>query len=209
MEQDSPTFWRRAGRNIFLAAVGLLIGPSLLAWAVRAIAAAAQCAPGPGLCRGFALGAAFRDALELAWAVGSTTPLLLSVAMAAAIAAMFMRRPLLGATAMLLLPLAALLLPMGAVYSAVYQGCSIGDTGIDDCLLWGAQMGASVHDAANVSWVIYGFAPFSFAASLVLGIFGWFVARKRPGGTQRTAHVPSHHSFRVPDYKFTDRDHNQ
>jgi len=208
MEQDSPNFWRRAGRNVFTAGAGLLIGPSLLAWAVRGVAIAAQCAPGPGLCRGFALGTAFREALALAWAVGTSTPLLLGIAVATAIAAMFMRRPLLGAAAMLALPLAALILPMTAVYSAAYPGCAIGD-GVDDCLLWGAQMGASMHDAANVSWMIYGFAPFLFAASLVLGIFGWFVARRRPDSrtSHRTAHAPSNMSFRVPDHRFTDRDH--
>lgn len=208
MEQDSPSFWRRAGRTVFTASVALLIGPSLMVWAVRGAAAAAQCVPGPDLCRGFALGAPFRDALSLAWAVGTSTTLLLGIAMAAAIAAMFMRRPLLGASGMLLLPLAALMLPMAAVYSAAYQGCAVSEVG--DCQMWGAQMGASVHDVASVPWVIYGFAPFSFAASLVLGIFGWFVARPRPAGyAQRTAHAPSNTSFRVPDYRFTDRDHLQ
>src|SRR5690348_538957 len=101
--ERSP-FLKRWGRNVFAACAGLLLGPSLLAWAVRGAAAAAQCAPGPGACRGIALGDGFRDVLTLAWALGSNTWLLLGIALAAAIAAMFMRRPLLGASVVLLGP---------------------------------------------------------------------------------------------------------
>jgi hypothetical protein len=206
MEHETPRFWRRAGRNTFVACVGLLLGPSLLVWAVRGIAAAAQCAPGPELCRGVALGGALREVLSLAWALGTNTWLLLGVAVLAALAAMFMRRPLLGATTLLILPLAALTAPMAAVYSALYQGCIISESGVGDCLLWGAQMGTSFHNAANVPWLIYGFAPFSFALSLVLGILGWFIVRKSPGQGQASTRSPGPTSFRVPDYKFTDRD---
>ena len=209
MEQDSPTFWRRIGRNAFTACTGLLIGPSLLVWMVRGIAAAAQCAPGPSLCRGMSLGTLFHDALALAWAVGTNTWLLLGVALVAAIAAMLMRRPLLGAGTLLLLPLLALILPMMAVNSAMYTGCSLNEAGIGDCLLWGALMGEA-HTAASVPGLIYGFAPFSFALSLMLGVLGWFIARRRePRGHAHASmrNVASGTSFRVPDYRFSERDH--
>jgi hypothetical protein len=209
MEHDYTSIWRRAARNVFAGCIGLLLGPSLLVWAVRAAALAAQCAPGPELCRGIALGVAERDTLSLAWTLGTNTWLLLGVAILAAIAGMIARRPLLGATALLLLPLAALMLPMAAVYSAAYPGCPLSESGVGDCMLWGAQMGPSVHTATNVPGLVYGFAPFSFALSLVLGIFGWFVARSRPAGhahaqAPRTLHSTS---FRVPDHRFSDRDY--
>jgi hypothetical protein len=209
MEPAYSTVWRRAARNVFAGCAGLLLGPSLLVWAVRGAALAAQCAPGPELCRGIALGVAERETLSLAWTLGTNTWLLLGVAVLAALAGMIARRPLLGATALLLLPLAALMLPMAAVFSAAYPGCTLSESGVGDCMLWGAQMGASVHTATNVPWLIYGFAPFSFALSLVLGIFGWFVARSRgPGHAHaRAPRTPHSSSFRVPDYRFTDRDY--
>src|SRR5262249_42630457 len=114
MEQDSPTFWRRAGRNVFTACVGLLLGPSLVAWPVRGTGADAQGAAGAALCAGFRLGGAYRETLWLPGAVGPSAPLFLGVALAAAIGGIFMRRPLLGESAMVVLPLAALMLPMAA-----------------------------------------------------------------------------------------------
>jgi len=207
--ERSP-FLRRIGRNVFAACAGLLLGPALLAWAVRGIAAAAQCAPGADPCRGIALGGAFRAALALAWALGSNVWLLLGVAVAAAIAAMLMRRPLLGAGVVLLGPLLALILPMLAVLSAAHPNCTVNEAGVGDCMLWGAQMGDAIHSATAVTGLIYGFAPLSFALALVLGVLGWFIARERsPHGH---AHASMHNaasstSFRVPDYRFTDRDH--
>lgn len=53
------------------------------------------------------------------------------------------------------------------------------ESGIGDCALWGAQMGMSFHAAADVPWQIYGFAPYSFALALMLGLLGWFVARPK------------------------------
>jgi hypothetical protein len=207
MESESSSFLRRTGRNAFMACAGLLLGPSLLAWSVRGVAAAAQCAPGADPCRGVALGGMFRDALALAWAVGINTWLLLGIGVAAAIAAMFMRRPILGAGAMLFGPLLALILPMAAMYSAAHPGCEVNEAG-SACVLWGAQIGEAMHAAASVPGEIYGFAPLSFALALMLGVLGWFVARKR---TKGHAHASMHNaasgtSFRVPDYRFTDRD---
>lgn len=209
MEHASSTLSKRVGRNVFMACAGLQLGPSLLVCAVRGIAAAAQCAPGADLCRGIALGAGFRDVLVLAWAVGTNTWLLLGVALVAAVAAMFMRRPLLGAGTVLFGPLLALILPMFAVYSAAYPGCAISEASVGDCALWGVQMGDSAHAAAGVPGLIYGFAPLTFALALVLGILGWFIARERkPRGHAHASmrNDASGTSFRVPDYRFNDHD---
>jgi hypothetical protein len=157
----------------------VLLAPSLLVWIVRGVAIGAHCAPGPELCLGIALGDMLRDALAIAWMVGADSLLLVSLALVAALAGVFARRPLLGAMTLLLLPLATLMLPMAAVYSANYPGCSVDENGIGDCALWGSKMGASFHAAANVFWQIYGFAPYTFALSLMLGLSGWFCLRPR------------------------------
>jgi hypothetical protein len=193
-EDDPPK--RNTALLIWLAFVALLLGPSLLVWTVRGIGAAAQCAPGPELCHGIALGGGLRDALLLAWSIGSNTLFLVAAALSAAIAGMCARRPLLGASTLLLLPLATLMLPMAAVYSAAYEGCAVNEAGIGDCRLWGVHMGMSFHLAANAPWLIYGFAPYSFSLALMLGIVEWFFARERTRG-HATARA-----HRFPDDRF-------
>ena len=71
---------RHTARNIWVACIAILIGPAAMAWIVRLVALGAQCAPGPQLCRGMALGGGLRDALALAWAINSNSLLLLSIA---------------------------------------------------------------------------------------------------------------------------------
>ena len=175
--------------KIWVACVVFLLGPSLMVWIVRLVAIAARCSPGPQLSHGIALGGGLRDALDLAWTVGDNSTFLISVALAATIAGLLARRPLLAATTLLLLPLAVLMLPMAAVYSAKYPGCYVNESGIGDCSLWGAQMGMSFHAAADVSWQIYGFAPYSFALALMLGLLGWFFSRPKTM-PHATAHKP-------------------
>jgi hypothetical protein len=165
--------------SVWAACVVLLLGPALFVWILRGVARAAHCAPGPQLCHGVALGVGLRDALALAWIVGANSFLLVLIAVAAALAGLLARRPLLAALTLLFLPLATLMLPMAAVYSAKYPCCSVSESGIGDCALWGAQMGMSFHAAADVPWQIYGFAPYSFALALMLGLLGWFVARPK------------------------------
>jgi hypothetical protein len=201
MDDEVPaTVKRHTARNIWAACVTILLGPSLLVWIVRGVALAAQCAPGPGLCRGMALGGGLRDALNLAWSVSTDTWLLIALAFLAAVACLFARRPLLAASTLLLLPLAAPLLPMAAVYSAIYQDCPVSEAGIGDCTLWGAQMGMSFHTAASINWLVYGFAPYTFSLALMVGIIGWFLMRTRPLG-HATANP-----HRFPDERFTHRD---
>jgi hypothetical protein len=201
MDDEVPAIVKRhTARNIWAACVTILLGPSLLVWIVRGVALAAQCAPGPGLCRGIALGGGLRDALNLAWSVSTDPWILIALSFLAAIACLFARRPLLAASTLLLLPLAAPLLPMAAVYSAMYPDCPVSEAGIGDCTLWGAQMGMSFHTAAGINWLVYGFAPFTFALALMVGIIGWFLTRTRPLG-HATANP-----HRFPDERFTHRD---
>jgi hypothetical protein len=156
-----------------------LIAPSLLVWIVRGTAFAMHCAPGPDRCHGIVLGAGLRDALNLAWTLPTNSLVLLIVAFSAAIAAVVARRVLLGALTLVAVPVIALLLPMIAVFSATYKNCEVNEGGVGDCPLWGANMGMAFHQAANVTDLVYGFAPYTFAAALMLGMLGWFFTRPR------------------------------
>jgi hypothetical protein len=174
---------------VWLATILILIGPSLLVWAVRGIAYAAKCAPGPDMCRALPIGEAFRIALAIAWALPTNSFPLIAVAVLATIAGFFAHRPLVAASGLLILPVASLLLPMFAVFSAIYPGCSVNEAGVGECPLWGSNMGMSFHQAATVQWQIYGFAPYSFALALMLGLLGWFFAQPRPARPHAMAHM--------------------
>lgn len=199
-EEHEAQVKRHTALNIWAACMTILLGPSLLVWIVRGTALAAQCAPGPELCHGMALGGGMRDALMLAWAVGTNTWILVAIGVLASVACLFARRPLLAASTLLLAPFAALILPMTAVFSSMYQGCAVSEAGIGDCTLWGAQMGMSFHTAASATWLIYGFAPYTVSLAFMLGAIGWFLLRVRPVG-HATANP-----HRFPDDRFTHRD---
>jgi hypothetical protein len=197
MDDELDGVDRHTARNIWAACVTILLGPALMAWVVRLVAFGAQCAPGPDACRGMALGGGLRDALAFAWLINSNTLLLLGLALVATVACFVMRRPLAAALTFLLLPLVALILPLAVVFTAMYPGCAISETGIGSCPLWGAEMGMSFHTAAVVQWQIYGFVPYSFAIALMLGVVGLFLMRPRPVGGHATAHT-----HRFPDDRF-------
>ncbi len=184
-------------RNIWAACIAVLIGPALMAWIVRLVALGAQCAPGPDPCRGLALGGGLRDALALTWLINSNTMLLLAIAFVATVACLVLRRPLTAALTFLLLPLAALIVPMAVVFVSLYPGCAVSEAGIGSCPLWGAEMGNSFHTAAAVQWQIYGFVPYSFAIALMLGVVGLFLMRPRPVTGHATANP-----HRFPDRRF-------
>jgi hypothetical protein len=186
--------------KVWAACVFVLLAPALFVWLLRGAALAAHCAPGPQLCHGIALGSGLRDALLLAWMAGANSFWLVLIATGAALAALLARQPLIAALTLLLLPLATLMLPMAAVYSARYPGCSVSESGIGDCALWGANMGISFHAAADVPWQIYNFAPYSFALALMLGLLGWFFTRPR------TVPHAMAHARRFRDEQFTQRD---
>ena len=158
--------------------VAVLMGPGMLVWFVRI--AAIGCDPGPGLCHGLALGAGFRDTLALSWAVSTNSYLLIGISVLAALFAFRLCRPMLGTLTLLILPIAALLLPLLAVYLTRYGDCPVSSDGIGSCQLWGASMGMSFHDAALARDTIYNIVPFTFALTVVMGILGFFFARPKP-----------------------------
>jgi len=155
----------------------LLIGPSVLVWIVRL--AALGCEPGPGLCHGLALGGGLRDTLALAWVIGSNTFLALVIALVSAVLALSVRKPLLASMGLLLFPISAVLLPIAAVYASMYDGCQINEDGIGDCVLWGAKMGMSFHEAAVVASNLGDTMPYSIALALMVGVVAFVFFRPK------------------------------
>jgi hypothetical protein len=169
---------KRTGAIYLLcAAATILLAPSALVWFVRATALGLQCAPGPALCRGQMLGGGLRDALALAWVVGADPMIAIGIAFIGAVAAMIARRPLSAGLSMLILPIAAVILPTLAVWSSMYDGCQANEAGVGDCTLWGAQMGMAFHTAARVPGMIYDIAPYSFALALMVGAIAFLFFR--------------------------------
>ena len=171
---------RNPAHIVWGSAVVILIAPAILVWIIRAVGYVESCPPGPQLCNGMPLGFGLKDALELAWALPTNTLLMIVVAVGATVAGLFCRRPLLAAACLLILPVAALALPMLAVASARYDGCSVDESGVGDCVLWGANMGMSFHTAAQVTGIVFDFFPYSFALALMLGLLGWFFSQPKP-----------------------------
>ena len=165
---------------VWALCIAVLLGPAALVWIVRGVGFAAQCAPGPDPCRGIALGGGLRDALSLAWGVGTDVLLMMVLALIASVACFAARRPLSGAVCLVLLPIVTPVLPMLAVFVSRYDGCEINPDGIGTCILWGAKMGRSFHTAATIPDMIYGFVPYSFALALMVSLLGWFLARPKP-----------------------------
>ena len=171
---------------VWALCIAVLLGPAALVWIVRGVGFAAQCAPGPDPCRGIALGGGLRDALALAWGVGTDVLLMMVLALIAAVACFAARRPFAGAVSLVLLPILTPVLPMLAVYVTRYEGCEINPDGIGTCILWGVNMGRSFHTAATIPDMIYGFVPYSFALALMVILPGWFLGRPK---TQPSVHA--------------------
>ncbi len=85
---------RNGAIGVLVACAVLLLAPSLLVWFVRLTALGLQCAPGPGLCRGQALGGGLRDALDLAWIVGANPLIAIGIAFVGGVAGLIAHRPL-------------------------------------------------------------------------------------------------------------------
>lgn len=181
-DAPSPAEPRHYAFLAWTVGAAILLVPSILVWFVRLVALSMQCAPGPELCRGLALGGGLRDTLNLAWFVGDDTTVTFLIAIAAAIAALIAMRPLLAALTLLLMPGLALMVPTMAVSSALYDGCKASETGVGSCILWGEQMGMSVHRAAMTTGPIYDIAPFSFSLALMVGVIGFLFFRPKPEG---------------------------
>jgi len=167
---------------IWGACAAILLVPSLLVWFVRVTALVLQCAPGADVCRGLALGGGLRDTLNLAWFVGDDPLVTFALAITAAVAALIAMRPLLAALTLLLMPILALLVPTLAVLSALYDGCKASETGVGSCVLWGEQMGMSVHRAAMTTGPIYDIVPYCFSLALMIGVIGFLFFRPKPHG---------------------------
>ena len=175
---------------IWALCLGVLLGPSALVWFIRGVGFAAQCAPGPDLCRGMALGGGLRDALSLAWSVGTDILLTVALTTVAAVACFADRRRASATLCLIFLPILPAVLPTLAVYVSKFDGCAINPDGIGTCVLWGARMGRSFHTAATVPDMIYGVVPYTFALALMIGVLGWFLTRSRPPPrTHATAHI--------------------
>ncbi|HEY2069004.1 MAG TPA: hypothetical protein VGG48_05575 [Rhizomicrobium sp.] len=176
-EPPPPIPKRHGAIFILCAAATVLLAPSALVWFVRLTALAMQCGPGPDACRGQMLGGGLRDALDLAWIVGDSPVVAVTIAAIGAVAALIAHRPLSAGLSLLILPLAALILPTVAVWTSLYHGCNPNEAGVGDCTLWGAQMGMAFHEAARVPNMIYDIAPYSFALALMMGAIGFLFFR--------------------------------
>lgn len=159
--------------------MAVLIGPSVLVWTVRLTALFAGCEPGPGLCRGMALGAGLRDTLGLAWVVSTNSLLLMALSLAATLLAFRACRPLIGTLSLVALPILAPMLPILAVLVSRSDGCAVSTDALGSCQLWGAGMGMSFHNAATARDVVYSIFPYTFALALMLGVLGFFFARPK------------------------------
>jgi hypothetical protein len=126
------------------------------------------------------LGGGVRDALSLAWGVGTDILLTLVLATIAAVARFTARHRLTGALSLVFLPILPALLPMLPVFVSRFDGCEINPDGIGTCALWVARMGKSFNTAATVPDMIYGMVPYSFALALMVSLIGWFLARPKP-----------------------------
>ena len=157
----------------------LLLGPSILVWIVRLSALLAHCDPGPGLCHGQPLGGGLRDTLALAWVIGSNTTVALIIALISAALALSVRKPLMASMGLLLFPISAVILPITAVYVSTYDGCQINEDGIGDCVLWGARMGMSFHQAAVAASNLSDTMPYSIALALMVGVVAFVFFRPK------------------------------
>ena len=125
------------------------------------------------------LGGGLRDTLAFSWVIGSSTFLALLIALVSAVPPLSVRKPLMAAMGLLLLPISAVLLPIVAVYVSMYDGCQINEDGIGDCVLWGAKMGMSFHEAAVTSTNLIDTVPYSFALALMVGAVGFIFFRPK------------------------------
>lgn len=162
---------------VWMICIALLVVPSVLVWIVRASALGMSCDPTPALCHGLALGGGMRDALDLAWFVGLDTMLVIAIALVASIAMLKARHPLVAALTMLLLPVASLAFPALAVFSAWNADCMPNEEAVGDCLLWGAKLGMSAHNAVTAEYAIFAMVPYTFALALMIGVIGFLFFR--------------------------------
>lgn len=176
----------KPAKLLWALCVAVLMGPALLVWAIRL--SALGCTPGPQLCYGMPLGAALRDALALCWGISNTT-VLIAVPVLAALLAFRAQSPVLGTLTLLALPVASLLLPLLAVFASRHAACPAFADGFNTCVLWGASMGTSFHNAAAAYDTVCEIMPYTVALTVVMGVLGFFFARPKPVPPHAMAHM--------------------
>lgn len=166
-------------RHVWAFIVAALVLPVLAAWLIRGGFAIAGCEPAAAACLddpANAIGSsALKATLDIAWLMGSTDIVTLGLTTLAAMAAIIGLRPIHAALTVLIVPLAALLLPVWLVGQTAYNGCAVSEGRVGDCILWGAHMGDTFHAAATAPALIYTYTPFAVAGALVAGLLGWIV----------------------------------
>jgi len=118
-----------------------------------------------------------RESLALAWLIGLHPFRALALAILAAGVALSLRKPIRASVGTLLMPLFAVTVPTAAVQTLLFPGC--GEARIWGCSVFGASLGAAVHRASLAWGVIYGAAPYDFAAALMVAVIGFAFFRPR------------------------------
>jgi len=163
---------------VWFIGFAILIVPGILVMFVRGVAYGLHCAPGPQVCHGLPVGEALKDTLQLSWFIAMDTLFSIGVAFLASLAALKARRPLLAALTMLIVPMLALVLPWLGVYTSLHSDCAPNEEGVGDCVLWGAHMGMSVHNAATAEQIVFNTVAYTFAIALMIGALGLLFFRR-------------------------------
>ena len=162
-------------------ALGLLAfaAPALAGWAILGLGHYKGCAPAAAACAKLpALGIFFKHSLDAAWILGLNAVPLILLTGVVALAAILARSPGRAFVGVFGGPTAALLLPVLVVWSALYPGCQIAESG-SSCRFWGAAMDGSFASAAVAPWLAYIIPPVSFAAALAMTLIAFVVKRQR------------------------------
>jgi hypothetical protein len=166
-------------RHVWLFIVLALTVPVLAAWIIRGAFAVLGCEPAAAACledpANAIMGSALKATLDIAWLMGTTDIVTLGLTTLAAMAAIIGLRPIHAGLTVLIVPLAALLLPVWLVSQTAYSGCAVSEGRVGDCVLWGTHMSDTFHAAATAPALIYTYTPFAVAGALVAGLLGLIV----------------------------------
>ncbi len=169
----------RLAKTVWLLGLLAFAAPALIGWAILGWGDSHGCAPAAAACATFpALGHFFKQALDVAWALGLNPLALIPLALIVALAAILARSPGRAFIGVFAGPTLALLLPVFVVFSAVYPGCRV-DEGGSSCTFWGVTMDETFYTAAVAPWLVYIIPPVSFAAGLAVMLIAFIVKRQR------------------------------
>ena len=169
----------RLAKTVWLFGLAAFVAPALLGWTILWLGRSEGCAFGAASCVKLpVLGAAFKQTLDLAWALGTSPAALIPLALVVALAAILARSPRRAFIGVFGGPTLALLLPVLVVMSALYPGCRLDESG-GSCTFWGVAMGDSFSTAAVAPWLVYIIPPVAFAAGLASMLIAFIVKRQR------------------------------